>query len=121
MLVLAWPDGTVNLSWRHSVTRDWWREEWVVGAQGLVLEAAEVSGPGAGLEIPDDAQAIKGGWRYLPNIPPQSRLVLAASGQTSGGWQLCQDQSCVVLGQAAGEALVLERQHSCALHGDRAP
>jgi hypothetical protein len=68
-----------QLSWTHSVQQTRWTEEWSVTAGGLVAVTASVEGSGAGMEVPDGAVRDDGGWRWTPDLPPQPRLVLAAS------------------------------------------
>ena len=109
-LILALGEGDFSLAWSHSVTHDAWVEEWNAGPEGLTLKTALVKGPGAGLEIPDHAIREAEGWRYTPSLPPQAELILAASGETGGGWQLCQKGSCYELGAQAGPRLRLSRQ-----------
>lgn len=110
--LLTLGEGDFSLAWSHSVTRDEWREEWHAGPAGLQLLAAEVKGPGAGLEIPENATRIKGGWRFTPSLGPLAELVLAASGETPSGWMLCQSGDCEEIGSAAGQAITLRWQDS---------
>lgn len=106
-MLLTLSEGDFSLAWRHSVTKDNWHEFWSFTPKGLHLNYAEVSGPGAGLEIPPDAKRIKGGWRYQVKLPAQEKLVLAASGATGGGWQICQKDQCHNLGETSSEPIVL--------------
>jgi hypothetical protein len=97
-----------TLSWTHSVERTAWEEDWRVTAGGLVLEQARVKGSGAGMEPPAGAVLEDGWWRYEPQLPPLPRLHLAASGDTGGGWTLCADGRCTVLGTERGGDAVVE-------------
>lgn len=86
------------LSWTHSVEKVPWQEFWNVTSKGLVLSEARVKGSGAGMDPPPDA-VLKAGWYiYHPSIPPRHEIVLAASGQTVGGWKMCWNQECMELG-----------------------
>lgn len=97
-VILALGEGEFSLAWRHSVTRDAWVETWEARPEGLRLLWADVKGPGAGLEIPDNAIRTAEGWRFAPELPPQREVVLAASGATGGGWTLCKGQVCHEIG-----------------------
>lgn len=79
-----------TLSWIHSVERIEWQEHWRVDADGrLQIDWARVKGSGAGMEPPPEAVLRDGWWTYRPPLPPQRSLLLAVSGATVGGWQLC--------------------------------
>lgn len=95
-----------TLDWTHSVERQHWREEWSVTAAGLHLDRAAIKGSGAGMEPGDGAVLTDGWWEWSPDLTvPQ--LVLAASGATGGGWQLCADEGCRFLGAQAGAPVTL--------------
>ncbi|MES0198906.1 DUF1850 domain-containing protein [Mesorhizobium sp. M0011] len=97
-----------TLSWTHSVERTRWEEDWKVMPSGLQLVEARIKGSGAGMEPPEGALLKEGWWSYAPEIDPQRRVVLAASGATGDGWTLCTVQGCRELGMAAGGPIVLE-------------
>ncbi|WP_214475350.1 DUF1850 domain-containing protein [Mesorhizobium sp. dw_380] len=97
-----------TLSWTHSVERTRWEEDWKVTPSGLRVTEARIKGSGAGMEPPEGAVLKDGWWVYAPDVGPQRRLVLAASGATGGGWTLCTVQGCRELGKEAGETIVLE-------------
>ena len=98
--------GGFSLSWTHSVERVDWQESWIVQDDRLVLTEARVRGSGAGMEPGENARRQDGWWVWNPGITtPQ--IVLAASGATGGGWQLCTDDGCRELGAKAGEAITL--------------
>lgn len=97
-----------TLAWTHSVEKTQWREDWRLTPAGLELVEARVRGSGAGMEPPEGAVLADGWWVYRPQITPQPRIVLAASGATGGGWQLCAGGECVTLGASPGEPVVLE-------------
>lgn len=97
---------TFLLSWTHSVERTEWRELWVVTPRGLQIAEARVRGSGAGMEPGDDARLEDGWWVWTPDGPPLTKLVLAASG-TAGGWRLCHDGGCRLIGRDAGAPIVI--------------
>lgn len=97
-----------SLSWQHSVERTEWRENWRVTPTGLQLIEARVKGSGAGMDPPEGSVLKDGWWVYRPDLPPQTRVVLAASGATGSGWRLCSDGQCLTLGAASGEPIILE-------------
>ena len=96
-----------SLSWTHSVEKTRWEEDWRLAGGRLEIVEARVKGSGAGMEPPDGAVLKDGWWTYSPNLPPQKEIVLAASGATSGGWQLCMDKDCLALGEAASDPVRL--------------
>ncbi|TPE49237.1 DUF1850 domain-containing protein [Amaricoccus solimangrovi] len=98
-----------TLSWTHSVERVEWWERWAVTPAGLRIEEARVRGSGAGMEPPEGARRVAGGWDYRPDLPPLPELVLAASGATGGGWTLCAAGECRVIGAEAGPPVTLSR------------
>lgn len=106
-LILRLSGGDFSLAWHHSVTKDEWTEFWTTTPEGLQLLAAEVAGPGAGLELPEHAERSAKGWRYSVDLPVQSEVLLAASGMTGSGWQICQSGMCHEVGQEPGQALSL--------------
>lgn len=93
------------LSWSHSVEKTLWQEEWVIENGRLRIVEARVEGSGAGMEPPEGAILRDGAWRYKPDLPPQDRLVLAASGATAGGWTLCASGTCREIGKQAGDVI----------------
>lgn len=105
--VLTIPTTTFSLSWEHSVEKVEWREEWAVTSPGLQLKRASVKGSGAGMEPGEGAVLEDGWWRWTPTLAPLSEIRLAASGETPGGWQLCHETGCLILGRQAGEDSVI--------------
>ncbi|MER9597043.1 MULTISPECIES: DUF1850 domain-containing protein [unclassified Mesorhizobium] len=97
-----------TLAWTHSVEKTRWQEDWKVLPSGLQLVEARIKGSGAGMEPPQGSVLREGWWIYAPQVGPQRRLVLAASGATGEGWTLCTAQDCRELGKAAGETISLE-------------
>lgn len=93
---------TFTLSWLHSVEKIRWEEDWRIGPAGLVLAEARVKGSGAGMEPPAEARLKDGWWVYRPALAPQSRLLLAASGETTDGWRICSNEECVTVGASSG-------------------
>lgn len=92
-----------TLSWTHSVQKTRWEEHWRLSPAGLEIVEARVQGSGAGMDPPEGSVLEDGWWIYRPNLPPQARLVLAASGATGGGWELCAAGKCMEIGASAGE------------------
>lgn len=111
--VLALATDHFTLSWTHSVARTRWTERWEVTETTLRPVEAELQGPGAGMEIPDDAVRTAQGWRYTPHVPAQLEVVLAASGETPGGWMICALGECHELGRQAGPPLRLWAAADC--------
>ncbi len=97
----------LTLSWTHSVEKTRWEESWRVGDAGVQLVEARVKGSGAGMEPPEGSRLVEGWWVYAPAVPPQTTLILAASGATGGGWRLCTGTTCVTVGADAGDAVTL--------------
>jgi hypothetical protein len=96
-----------TLSWTHSVERTRWREDWAITPAGLQIVEARVKGSGAGMEPAEGAVLRDGWWVYVPKLPPQRTLMLAASGATGGGWTLCTAQDCLTIGATAGAPVEL--------------
>jgi len=97
-----------TLSWTHSVEKTRWEEDWRVTPAGLEIVAARVKGSGAGMEVPDGAVLKEGVWSFRPELPPRREIVLASSGATGEGWELCAEEGCRVLGADAGAPAVLK-------------
>jgi hypothetical protein len=111
--VLTLLAGSFSLAWIHSVEKTEWIEHWQVEGDRLALKSAHVKGAGAGIDLPPDAVWEEGGWTYRPTLPPLPQIILAASGATAGGWQLCTDQKCIELGATAGDAISLSVADAC--------
>lgn len=92
-LVAVLPASVFTLGWTHSVERTVWRETWRVAGDGLVLEDAEVSGSGAGMEPPNGARLRDGAWHYRPALPLLQSLRLAHS-QYAGDYTVCWGETC---------------------------
>lgn len=101
-LMLATP--TFSLSWQHSVEHIAWLEHWTLQGQMLQLVDSAIKGSGAGMEPGEDARLVKGWW-VSPGGLEVPELLLARSGATGGGWQLCADGSCQELGVDPGTPL----------------
>jgi hypothetical protein len=97
------PGPAFTLSWTHSVEKTEWREMWRLDGGHLVLEEARVKGTGAGMEPPADARLSEGWWVWRPNLPPQTRILLAASAFTDDH-RLCIAADCRPLHRWAGTA-----------------
>lgn len=96
-----------TLAWSHSVEKTRWEEDWRVTPAGLQIIEARIRGSGAGMEPPADAVLKDGWWVYVPQLPVQSRLSLAASGATGGGWSLCAGAECLEIGTTPGSEVEL--------------
>ena len=96
-----------SLSWTHSAEGTRWQETWRVSEAGLLLMEARVEGSGAGMEPSQGAVLRDGSWVFRPELPPQEKLILAASGTTRDGWILCVDDTCRTLGARPGEPITL--------------
>jgi hypothetical protein len=105
--VTALAVGAFTLSWTHSVEKTAWEETWLVTTEGLVAASARIEGSGAGMEPPAGAVLEGSGYRYVPQLPPQPRLVLADSG-VAGAWRLCARGECVDLGGGGAAPIVIE-------------
>lgn len=90
-----------TLSWRHSIEKIEWQEDWHVEPAGLTLQRARVRGSGAGMDPPPDAEVIDGWWQYDPHLARLPRLTLARSGMVPDH-RLCFDDECRPLGALAG-------------------
>ncbi len=120
-----------SLSWTHSVEKTGWQEDWQLTPAGLVLTAARVKGSGAGMEPGEGAVLRDGWWEWVPTLPAQAELHLAASGATGSGWELCYAAGCLQLAEEAGEAVALRacgdtgidhnQTHSVVLIASRSP
>lgn len=108
--VLSWVTSGFTLSWTHSVEKTEWQESWSIEDDALVLKEARVKGSGAGMDPGEGAQLIDDWWVWQPTLPPQSELLLSASGTTVSPWTLCVEEQCMALGEVAGEAV---RLRSC--------
>ncbi|MBB3234206.1 DUF1850 domain-containing protein [Phyllobacterium endophyticum] len=97
-----------SLAWTHSVERTRWEEVWHVDQDGLRIVEARIRGSGAGMEPPEGAVLRDGWWIFTPKVPMQKKLVLAASGATSGGWTFCADDMCRSIGASASEPLIIK-------------
>ena len=93
---------TFTLSWTHSVEKTGWEETWQIADGRLVAVEARVRGSGAGMDPGNGARLEDGWWTWTPGLAPQERIVLAASGETGGGWRLCSGDACLELGRDAG-------------------
>jgi hypothetical protein len=107
-----------SLSWTHSVEGTRWNEKWRVTEAGLQIIEARIKGSGAGMEPPQDAVLQDGWWVFRPKVPPQEKLILAASGDTPDGWTLCADGTCRTLGASPGEPITLR---ACSVRQETSP
>ncbi|MCS6778294.1 MAG: DUF1850 domain-containing protein [Geminicoccaceae bacterium] len=95
MMCLLAADTTVRLAavaftltWIHSVERIPWEEDWRIVGDLLVPVESRVRGSGAGMEPGPGARLEGGTWRWRPEVPPRSELVLARS-EAAEDWWLC--------------------------------
>lgn len=93
-----------TLAWTHSVEKTAWEEDWQLTLRGLEIVEARIAGTGAGMEPPADARFDGKVWRYRPELPPQSEVVLARSGATGGAWRICIEGTCRALPESTGTA-----------------
>lgn len=98
-----------TLSWTHSVEKIAWTEHWSLTPAGFVVTQASIEGSGAGMDPPDGSRLVGDKWVYTPKLPPQEKLVLAASGATVSGWKLCAAGRCAVLGKTPQKPILVER------------
>ncbi|MGB3386648.1 MAG: DUF1850 domain-containing protein [Pseudaminobacter sp.] len=96
-----------TLAWSHSVEKTRWEEDWRLTPAGLQIVEARIQGSGAGMEPPAEAVLKDGWWVYAPQLPPQPKLLLAASGATGAGWSLCAGGECLELGATPGSQVEL--------------
>ncbi|MBP2227312.1 hypothetical protein J2847_000592 [Azospirillum agricola] len=101
-LLAALPGPSFTLSWTHSIEKTEWREEWRVDSGRLVPVEASVRGTGAGMEPGPDARLTADGWWvWVPGLPPQEGVTLAASSFTADH-RLCADGLCKPLADWTG-------------------
>ena len=108
-ICLAWVLGAalvrlpspVTLAWEHSVEHVTIEEEWEAVEGRLVLRETRVGGPGAGIDIPEDARRVGAQWRYAPALPPQ-REVQFANSRHAAGYRVCAAGECRPLRELAG-------------------
>lgn len=105
-IALAFAGGEIQLEWTHSVEKVRWRETWSEGHQGLRLDRAAVKGSGAGMEPGEGAKLVDGWWEWTSNLTVP-KLILAASGETVSGWQICDQEKCQEFGQEPDASLIL--------------
>lgn len=112
-LALAFAASQFTLGWSHSVTHTRWEETWEAGATGLRPVEAMIQGPGAGMELPDGAWRVEGGWRYKLQVASQREVFLASSGATRSGWDFCAAGQCQEIGAAEGPPIRVWWAESC--------
>lgn len=111
--VLSLAATNFTLSWTHSVALTRWEEIWEVSDQGLRPTEAMIQGAGAGMELPETAWRVEGGWRYKVALPFQREIFLGASGATRDAWELCANGHCHNLGETAGAPIKLWTAKDC--------
>jgi hypothetical protein len=111
----AFAAAAFTLAWTHSIEKTRWEEDWTVTPAGLQIVEARAKGSGAGMEPAGDAVLERGWWMWRPDLPPQQRLVLAASGATGEGWTFCAEGRCALLGERPGDPAVVM---PCGMHDD---
>lgn len=111
LVAASFAGSAFTLSWTHSVERTEWRERWrITDGRALQLEEARVRGSGAGMEPPEGAVLRDGWWIYRPTLAAQPALLLAVSGATPDGWQLCiEGAACHDIEALAGGAQRIDR------------
>nr|WP_211113967.1 DUF1850 domain-containing protein [Azospirillum picis] len=103
-LLAAVPGTDFTLSWTHSIEKTEWRERWTVEDGRLRPLEARIRGTGAGMEPGPGARLTADGWlSWVPDLPPQDAVTLAASGFT-GEHRLCAGADCRPLSAWTGMA-----------------
>lgn len=92
-LVVALNASEITLAWRHSVQKTIWEEVWRAQPDGVRLVEARIQGSGAGMDPPPDARLVDGFWRWTPQLPVQSEIVMRRSGATAD-WRICIAGQC---------------------------
>jgi hypothetical protein len=90
-----------TLAWTHSIEKVRWEEDYAVrpgntpgSAPVLHAVAARVHGSGAGMEPPQDARLVSGGWyEYKPQISHPAELRLTRSVYTAD-YDWCNQGHC---------------------------
>jgi hypothetical protein len=90
-----------TLAWTHSIEKVRWEEDYAVlpgntpgSAPVLHAVAARVHGSGAGMEPPEDARLVSGGWyEYTPQISHPAELRLTRSVYTAD-YDWCKQGHC---------------------------
>ena len=101
----------ITLSWRHSVQKTLWEEDWREEPDGLRLVEARIEGSGAGMDPPENARLENGFWRWRPALPAQERIVMRRSGATAD-WRVCSAGACRSMGEllpAQADPVTLQR------------
>ena len=103
-LLASLPGTDFTLSWTHSIEKTEWHERWSTDSGLLRLVEARIRGTGAGMEPGPGARLTDDGWlAWVPDLPPQDSIALAASGFT-GEHRLCAGADCRPLSGWAGVA-----------------
>lgn len=87
----------MTLSWRHSVQKTLWQEDWRQTPAGLEITEARIEDSGAGMDPPDGARLSGGFWRWHPELPALHEVVMRRSGATAD-WHICIEGHCRPLG-----------------------
>lgn len=95
------PSDSIELSWRHSVEKVQWTEQYRVEDNHLVLTGATIEGSGAGMEPPDGAVFDGKAWHYKPALPPMKGVTLTRSSFTAD-YRLCWNGACRTLTELVG-------------------
>lgn len=90
-----------TLAWEHSIEQTRWEEDYEVvpgrspdAPPELKATAARIQGSGAGMEPPDDARLLTGGWyEYKPQIKAPKVLRLTRSRFTAD-YDWCANGRC---------------------------
>lgn len=93
--------GSLSLTWRHSVEKILWAEDWREVPGGLTLDAARVRGSGAGMDPPPEAVLRDGSWTWHPRLPVLPEVVLRRSGYTAD-YQVCRGTRCRPMSDLVG-------------------
>jgi hypothetical protein len=94
-LALEIEAASFTLSWRHTIEKTLWEEEWRVEDDMLVLARARIEGSGAGMDPSPQAQLEGGFYVWEPSLKRDSLLL--RRDPHAGDWTLCATGRCSVL------------------------
>ena len=93
-VILAHLPDRITLRWRHTVEKIVWEEDYEMRDNAMRLMQARIRGFGAGMDLPEDATYSNGLWHYRPALPALPRVLLADS-EYGGGYEICDDRTCL--------------------------
>ncbi|MGE5523225.1 MAG: DUF1850 domain-containing protein [Rhodospirillaceae bacterium] len=105
-IVAMLPD-RITLTWRHTVEKVVWEEDYVASEDAIVLSEARIKAFGAGMDLPDNAWFSEGAWHFRPQLPPMKTVHLVNS-EYGDGYEVCAEGRCFPLNRIArGEQVVI--------------